>query len=127
MLADQGKTDELKQIAQRTVENALRKQEREPDNGRACLAAAFGYLRLEDLAGAKQQTKLAQALDPEENSIHYNLACLFALIGDQDSALDRLEHCVQIGEYNKAWVENDSDFDTLRGHPRFITLFDAME
>jgi adenylate cyclase len=79
------------------------------------------------MAGVKLQTSLAQALDSEENSNHYNLACLFALIGDQDSALDRLEHGVQIGEYNKEWIEKDSDLDRLREHPRFITLFEAMK
>jgi len=127
MLADQGKTKETIQIAQRSVENALRKQKVEPDSVRAYLGAAFGYLRLGNMEGAKQQAEMAKALDPDENSIHYNLACLYALIGDQDSALDRLEHCFRVGEYNKAWIENDSDWDTLREHPRFIALFEVME
>lgn len=127
ILEDQGKSEETLQIAQRTVENALRKQEREPENIRSYLSAAFGFYRLNDMESVRKQIIMAQSLDPEEQSIHYNLACLYALIGDQDNALDRLEHCVRLGEFNKKWIEHDSDWDALRTHPRFVALFDVQK
>jgi adenylate cyclase len=127
ILADLGRTEEMKQVARRTVDNALRKLEREPDNIRACLGCAFGYFRLGDLAGVERQMKLARTLDHEDSTVNYNMACLFALIGDQDSAGDCLEHSL-LAEHAglKSWVENDSDLDSLRDHPKFIALVEAM-
>jgi adenylate cyclase len=127
ILADLGKPDEMKQVAQRTIDNSLRKLEREPDNVRACLSSAFGYFRLGDLAGVKRQINLARTLDTEDSTIKYNMACLFALIGDQDNALDCLEQSVIGGMTHKSWIENDSDLESLRGHPRFIAFIEAMD
>lgn len=127
ILADLGRSDEMKQMAQKTIDNSLRKLEREPDNARACLSSAFGYYRLGDLASVKRQIHLAQSLDPEDNTINYNMACLFALIGEQDNALDCLEKSLRTGITQKSWIENDSDLRSLHGHPRFIALIEATD
>jgi len=66
-------------------------------------------------------------MDSEDNTLDYNLACLFALIGDQDNALDCLEQSVIGGMTHKSWIENDSDLESLRGHPRFIAFIEAMD
>ena len=72
--------------------------------------------------------QLAQSLDHEDSTVNYNMACLFALIVDQDSALDCLEHSLLAEQAGlKSWVENDSDLESLRGHPRFTALVEAME
>ncbi len=77
--------------------------------------------------GVKRQIDLARTLDTEDSTINYNMACLFALIGDQDNALDRLEQSVIGGMAHKSWMENDSDLDSLRGLPRFIAFVEAMD
>jgi hypothetical protein len=47
----------------------------------------------------------------------YNLACGYALVGRREDALAQLEQLAARGaDYG---VASDSDFDSLRGHPRF--------
>ena len=127
ILADLGRTEEMNRVARRTIDNGLRKLEREPDNARACLSAAVGYFRLGDFAGVKRQISLTRTMDSEDNTVNYNMACLFALIGDQDDALDCLEHSLGAGMNLKSWVENDSDLSSLRDHPRYIALVEGMD
>ena len=44
-----------------------------------------------------------------------------------EEAVGLLERAVANGFGYKAWLENDSDFDKIRQHPRFIALLDSME
>jgi tetratricopeptide (TPR) repeat protein len=60
-------------------------------------------------------------LHPGNASLLYNLACAEALIGDEDSALDHLAEAVK-NERFLEFAKTDSDFDSLRDHPRFKAL-----
>ena len=125
VLLDLGRTDEMKQMAQISVDNALRKFELEPENIRACLFAALGFYRLGDLTSAEKQLEMAQSSDLSID-FGYNMACLYALIGNKDQALHLLELSVKKGMIQKAWVENDSDLDSLRDHPKFFALLKLL-
>ena len=61
----------------------------------------------------------ALAIDPEEPSILYNVACVYSNLGEQEKATDCLEKSITSGMGQKEWIENDSDLDPLRNHPRF--------
>lgn len=51
-----------------------------------------------------------------------NVACAYAVAGEADKALDALERVFAEGTANLAWIEQDSDLDALRSHPRFAAL-----
>jgi tetratricopeptide (TPR) repeat protein len=57
-------------------------------------------------------------------SLTYNLACLNALAGNTDRALDYLEQAFEKGF--RAWdhLDRDADLDTLRHVPAFDALID---
>ena len=57
--------------------------------------------------------------EPEDPSVFYNVACLHALQGQTEEAIDCLEKAVQCGFAHKEWIEHDSDLESLRSHPRF--------
>jgi hypothetical protein len=59
------------------------------------------------------------AIDPEDPSVCYNVACSFALLGKIEEAMKCFEKAVQKGAFFKQWAEHDSDLDSLRSHPRF--------
>ena len=61
----------------------------------------------------------ALAMDPEDSGVLYNVACAYALQGQTEQAIGVLEKAIQNGFGHKQWLENDSDLDSLRGHPRF--------
>jgi adenylate cyclase len=64
----------------------------------------------------------ALAIDPEESSILYNVACAYAISGRLEESMDCLEKVLTHGAWYKHWAANDSDLDSLRTHARFKAL-----
>jgi len=60
--------------------------------------------------------------------MQYNLACAFAILGEQELALDRLEKAIGPESLKslKEFMLNDSDLDVLRGHPRYLALLQRL-
>ena len=56
----------------------------------------------------------------------YNVACAYALMGRAEEAIDCLEKAVANGYTHKEWIENDADFKSLRGQPRFQALLQSL-
>ena len=61
-------------------------------------------------------------LKPEYATAYYNKACAYALIGKPTEACDWLEKALAIDESGRDDARQDSDFDPIRGHPRFRAL-----
>ncbi|HTL90893.1 MAG TPA: tetratricopeptide repeat protein, partial [Steroidobacteraceae bacterium] len=59
-------------------------------------------------------------------SAHYNLACIYALQGDKEKALDELEAAIKIGFYDFGWAQEDRDLASLREEPRFKALLSVQ-
>ena len=43
-----------------------------------------------------------------------------------DLALDSIESAVDRGLGHKAWIDHDSDLDSIRSHPRFQKVVEAV-
>jgi hypothetical protein len=56
----------------------------------------------------------------------YNVACIYALGGKPQEALDCLDKAVRNGFGHREWLENDSDLDSLRQDPRFEALLKRL-
>jgi adenylate cyclase len=69
---------------------------------------------------------LAIAPDP---SVLYNLSCMYARIGELEKALDAVEESARLGggAVSRAWLQQDSDMDPLRDHPRFQAVLERLE
>jgi len=55
---------------------------------------------------------------------NYNVACMYALLGQKDDAFRYLDRAIDLGGFTSdmvAQIENDSDFDKLRNDPRYKT------
>ena len=52
-------------------------------------------------------------------AIHYHLACVEALAGNRERALDELGAAVAGGERFARWAQGDEDFASIRDDPRF--------
>ena len=108
------------------VELANKHLELNPDDVRALYLSAGALIQLGDRASALERAGRALTLDPEDSAVLYNVACVYALGGQADEALGCLEKAVQNGFGHRAWLENDSDFDSLRGDPRFVALLERL-
>ena len=71
--------------------------------------------------GLELDIRLAQ-LKPENETIRYNLACSYALIGQTDNALKNLSKAVDLGYNDVDHLRNDHDLAALKTDPRFQTL-----
>ena len=58
-------------------------------------------------------------LDP---LVLYNAACDWALLGEPDHALDRLERAIEVGVAIADWIKQEPDFESVRDHPRFQAI-----
>jgi Flp pilus assembly protein TadD len=93
-----------------------------PDDARALYLGASALVQLGDRERGLEWAKRAFGIDPEDSSVLYNVACVYALVGRLDDAIGCLEKAVQNGFGHKEWLENDSDLEPLRGDPRFEAL-----
>lgn len=83
-----------------------------------------GHARKTLISRAKEKALLAKKLDCSET---YNLACTHAMLGETREALDELEACNAYGTLpNKKHLENDTDLESLRNHPRFKSLLSRL-
>jgi TolB-like protein/thioredoxin-like negative regulator of GroEL len=97
-----------------------------PDDARAVTMGAVAQCRIGQKEAGLEWAERAVMVDPEDASIAYNVACLYALEGESDKAIESLERAVGRGFGNRGWLDRDPDLDSLRGDPRFIELVDGI-
>jgi TolB-like protein/Flp pilus assembly protein TadD len=93
-----------------------------PDDPRAATMRAVSLCRLGQPEEGLHWAEQALAIDPEDAGVRYNVACLYALEGETEKAIDCLEDAIQVGFGNRGWIEQDPDLASLREHPRFQAL-----
>ena len=85
----------------------------------ATLGGHYRKLGLEDLAQYHIKKAMGKAfLDENE----YNRACLEAICGNTDNAIDLLQVALSNKQTYVEWARRDPDLDFLRGDPRFQAL-----
>ena len=52
----------------------------------------------------------------------YNVACVHALMGEIERALDLLERMDEKARGYRGWIDRDADLAALHGEPRFEAL-----
>ena len=118
-----GREDDCKAAARKTVELAERELVSNPEDPRPAVAGALALLELGEKDRARDWTTRAQAIDPDDPISVYNIACVYSHLGDSEAAFDLLERVIQNGrQFWRDWIEQDSDLDGLRTHPRYEQL-----
>jgi TolB-like protein/tetratricopeptide (TPR) repeat protein len=122
-----GRLDAERSAAERGLERARRTLELNPGDVRALYLGGTAHLRLGRRREAFEWAERALALEPDEPSVLYNVACVLALAGETDRSMDLLERAVLPGMANRIWIEHDSDVDSLREHPRFKAFMATLK
>jgi hypothetical protein len=79
---------------------------------------ALPLMRAGDYDAARRV--LEEALQEKEAPVmHYQLACLEALAGNRERALDELAIAIEGGERFRGYAATDEDFASIRDDPRF--------
>ncbi len=115
---------ETSRRALQRIEAAIAKR---PDDTSALFHGASVLADLGERERAIEWANRALSIAPEEVRGLYLLACTFALLGETERALDYLERSLaKMQPRYLAWVESDSDLDSIRDHPRYASLMDGM-
>ena len=121
-----GREAEGRAAFERGVRAAERHIELNPDDPRAYYLGAICWCRLGQVEKGLEWGDRALALDPDDAGVLYNVACLNAVGGRAEHALDQLEHAVQNGFGHREWIEHDPDLESLRSHPRYQALLSRL-
>lgn len=105
---------------------ARRHLELNPDHARAATMAAVALCRAGDEKEGLRWAERALEEDREDAGVRYNVACLYAVAGRPERALDLIEEARDMGFGNRAWLEKDPDLESLRDHPRYHAVLDGM-
>lgn len=120
------KHDEMKaRLA--SIELIERHMELNPHDSRALCIGANQYSNVGEMDKGLEMAEVALLRGENEPLVLYNIACFFAVRGEADRALDLLENAVARGWGDRAWLETDSDLESLRGNPRFQALLASID
>lgn len=86
---------------------------------------AISFVKMGDILSAKKILQDATHISPYHGSSHYNLACVHALGGENELALQELKKALKLDPTFKRLANKDSDLFSLRQDPRFMKLINA--
>ena len=125
VLQSLGRQDERQRYARLGLKRAEAAVRLHPENSKPSQLGAIALATLGERVRAKEWLARAMAIDPDDNIARYNAASTYALLGELDEAIDLLEIWLQqVGSDAKLWFGNDSDFDSIRTHPRYQRLLE---
>jgi adenylate cyclase len=97
----------------------------DPSNGAALGIAAGGLAISGEHERAREWIERAMLLDPDNNNMRFNFACVLACyMGDKQAAIALLSTCLMRSRVHLLAAENDPDLDPLRGAPEFEELME---
>ncbi len=122
-----GREAEAKAAAQRAMKRAEEHLELYPDDTRALNLGCAALIEHGDKERAMRWAERSLAIDGDNPDTLYNLACSFALLGENDRALECLERANLRGMSIAEWAENDSDLASLHEDSRFQELMESLK
>ncbi|HKJ92999.1 MAG TPA: hypothetical protein VJ957_07515 [Longimicrobiales bacterium] len=117
-----GRGDDARRRYARALQVAEHHMELHPDDPRAATMRAVALCRTGRPEDGLAWAERALQLDPDDAGVRYNAACLFALEGATERAIDCLEAAIERGFHNREWFEKDPDLASLHDEPRFQAL-----
>lgn len=122
-----GRVEEARKSAREGIRRAERMLMLNPNDGRALSLGAGSLLEDGQRERAVEWAKRSLELYPDDMGALINAACLYAKTGRREEAMELLERAFTRGWGKRDWIEHDSDYDSLRDHPRFKKLLAGLK
>jgi|WetSurMetagenome_2_1015567.scaffolds.fasta_scaffold01676_6 TolB-like protein/tetratricopeptide (TPR) repeat protein len=121
-----GREDEARRAAHRGIEAAEVYMKVNPEDPRPLYLGAAGLVILGETEKGLQWAARAHDMAPDDDSVLYNLTCVYSVGGQTEKALDCLEQTVRAGFTGRDWLEHDADLDAIRHTERFKAILAEM-
>jgi adenylate cyclase len=122
-----GRVEEWRAINKEAIRRAERLLDLNPTDGRVLSLGAGALQKDGQGERALEWSRRAETLYPDDMGVIINGALGRARAGRIEEALDLLERMFNKGWGKKDWVENDTEYDCLRGEPRFIAMMAKLK
>lgn len=117
-----GHEEQANKAIRETIQRAERQLELDPLSKRVLSLGAVAQYNAGQTQKSSEWIEKALKLYPDDPGVLFNSTCLMAIAGKKDEALTLLERAIANGLGNRAWIEKDPDYDSLRDDPRFQRL-----
>ena len=124
---DLNESEKLEKEIKRCLTVVKNHLELNPGDSRALYLGAQVLIRAGEKQEAVKWMEKSLTIDPDEPSVYYNAACISSLMGNIEDAINFFEFAIGAGYVSKEWIENDSDLDLIRDHPKFIKISQMLE
>lgn len=121
-----GRHAEATETYARALEVCERHVALNPDDGRGLTMGSVARARVGDREGAVEWVERALVAEPDDAVVLYAAACSFAVLGLPDRAIATFKRAIDAGFGNRQWIEEDPDFDGIRGDERFQAILRAL-
>ncbi len=122
-----GQRERAEEAYRRTLAKVRKQLDLNPDDSRAIYLGATALMELGDHSEGLQWARRSYDLDPDDPYIVYGTACFHSRMGMIEEAVAYFEQAVRAGFSHVEWIKNDSDFDQIRNHPRFLAALHDLE
>jgi adenylate cyclase len=119
-----GDTENTKRVAAKGVLRAERHLSLNPEDTRAWTLGGSTLADIGEHERAIEWINKAIEIAPDDVSVLHNAGCFFASNGDTERALDCFEKRLAQADIYQAWIDNDTDFDSIRNNPRFLKMLE---
>src|SRR5512141_1603707 len=117
-----GRPEDSTRAMRRAYDAARKHLELNPDNPRALYMGAACLIDLGERDKALDWTRRAEAMEPDDPSVLYNIACDYSMLEMHKEGLAALTKSINNGFGHWKWIEHDSSLDNLRDEPGFAEI-----
>jgi len=96
-------------------------------NGQTWSLVALAHAGLKRYPEAIRDLQRAIEMGPVNPAMHYNLACMYALSGDRDHAIEALGRAIDSGFKDREGIVDDPDLASIRGDERYASLLHRLD
>jgi TolB-like protein/Flp pilus assembly protein TadD len=117
-----GRPEDSIKSMRRAYDAARKHLELNPDNPRALYMGAACLIDLGEKEKALDWTRRAEAMEPDDPSVLYNIACDYSMLEMPKEGVAALTKSINNGFGHWKWIEHDTTLNNLRNEPGFIEL-----
>jgi adenylate cyclase len=119
-----GDVERTREAAAKAVRRAEYHLSLNPEDTRALTLGGCAQIDIGEHGRAIEWIEKAISIAPDDVHVLHNAGCFYAATGNTERALDLFEKRLARADIYQAWIDNDSDFDSIRDNPRFLKMLE---